>query len=190
MGVEAIGGKINIESELGKGSTFIMSLPASMAVKPALLFELNKQEFAIPLSYTEAVTSLSKSDVHKINTGLVARYLNKVISVVFLADLFAMESMKEIDKRGAFFTHYDKVKDDAELQLVIVSYNHRFVGLVVDRLLQQKEIVEKQLPHPIHNVALFSGTTILGTGKMCLVLDIARIMAHLFKEKRLGLSKI
>lgn len=190
MGVESIGGKISIESVLGKGSTFIMSLPASMAVKPALLFELNKQEFAIPLAYTEAVISIAKTDVHKINTGLVARYLNKVISVVFLADLFAMESMKEIDKKGAFFTHYDKLKDDAVLELVVVSYNHRFVGLVVDKLLQQKEIVEKQLPHPIHNVALFSGTTILGTGKMCLVLDIARIMAHLFKERRLGLSNI
>ncbi|MFK7796546.1 MAG: chemotaxis protein CheA [Aureispira sp.] len=190
MGVEAIGGKINIESVLGKGSTFIMSLPASMAVKPALLFELHAQEFAIPLAYTEAVTSIAKAEIHKINTGLVARYLNKVISVVFLADLFAMESMKDIDKKGAFFTHYNKVKDDAVLELVIVSYNHRFVGLVVDKLLQQKEIVEKQLPPPIHNVALFSGTTILGTGKMCLVLDIARIMAHLFKEKRLGLSKI
>lgn len=190
MGVEAIGGKINIESVLGKGSTFIMSLPASMAVKPALLFELDTQEFAIPLAYTEAVTSIAKTEIHKINTGLVARYLNKVISVVFLADLFAMESMKEIDKTGAFFTHYNKVKDDAVLQLVIISYNHRFVGLVVDKLLQQKEIVEKQLPPPIHNVALFSGTTVLGTGKMCLVLDIARIMANLFKEKRLGLSNI
>lgn len=189
MGVEAIGGKINIESTLGLGSTFTMALPASMAVKPALLFQLKEQEFAIPLSYTEAVIALPKAEIHKINTGLVARYLNKVISVVFLADLFAMESMKEIDERGAFFRHFDKVAEDAQLELVVVSYNHRFVGFVVDKLLQQKEIVEKKLPAPIHNVALFSGATVLGTGKMCLVLDVARIMAHLFKEKRLGLTK-
>ncbi|MGH1335945.1 MAG: chemotaxis protein CheA [Aureispira sp.] len=189
MGVEAIGGKINIESKLGAGSIFTMSLPASMAVKPALLFQLSAQEFAIPLSYTEAVIALPKAEVHKINTGLVARYLNRVISVVFLADLFAMESMQDIDQQGAFFTHFDKKEEDALLEMVIVSYNHRFVGLVVDKLLQQKEIVEKKLPAPIHNVALFSGATVLGTGKMCLVLDIARIMAHLFKEKRLGLTK-
>lgn len=190
MGVEAIGGKINIESTLGLGSTFTMALPASMAVKPALLFQLQEQEFAIPLSYTEAVIALPKAELHKINTGLVARYLNKVISVVFLADLFAMESMQEIDERGAFFRHFDKEPEDAQLELVIVSYNHRFVGFVVDKLLQQKEIVEKKLPAPIHNVPLFSGATVLGTGKMCLVLDVARIMAHLFKEKRLGLTKL
>lgn len=186
MGVESIGGKIAIESSLGIGTTFTMILPASMAVKPALLFQLNAQEFAIPLSYTEAVIALPKSSVHKINTGLVARYLNRVISVVFLADLFAMESMQEIEEKGAFFTHFDKTPDEANLELVIVSYNHRFVGFVVDKLLQQKEIVEKKLPAPIHQVPLFSGATVLGTGQMCLVLDMARIMGHLFQEKRLG----
>ncbi len=190
MGVEAIGGTINIESTLGVGSTFTMALPASMAVKPALLFYLKEQIYGIPLSYTEAVISMPKSELHKINTGLVARYLNRVISVVFLADLFAMESMKEIDNKGAFFTHFDQHPEEAEFELVIVRYNHRFVGVVVDKLLQQKEIVEKKLPPPIHNNPLFSGATVLGTGNMCLILDIARIMAHLFKEKRLGLSQI
>lgn len=183
--VEAIGGRVNIESTFGIGTTFTMVLPASMTVKSVLLFQLNAQEFAIPLSYTEAVIALHKSDIHKINTGLVARHLNKVISVVFLADLFAMETMKEIDKKGAFFTHFDQMSEEAVLELVIVKYNHYFVGFVVDKLLQQKEIVEKKLPAPIHNVALFSGATVLGTGKMCLVLDIVRIMSHLFKEKRL-----
>ncbi|BDS09782.1 chemotaxis protein CheA [Aureispira anguillae] len=186
MAVESIGGKISIETELGKGSTFILGLPSSMAVKAALLFELGGQEFAIALAYTSAVVAMQKSEIHKMNTGLIATYLGKTISIVFLSDLFAMESMKEIDKKGAFYQQFDQLEGDPKLDIVIVSYNNRLVGLVVDKLMQQKEIVEKKLPPPIDNVALFSGVTILGTGRMCLVLDIVSILSHLFREKRIS----
>jgi len=186
MAVESIGGKISVETELGKGTTFILGLPSSMAVKAALLFELNQQEFAIALAYTEAVISMPKEEIHKINTGLIATYLGKTISIVFLKDLFDLESMKDIETKGSLYKYFDTIEGNPNLDIVIVSYNNRLVGLVVDKLMQQKEIVEKKLPSPIDNIALFSGVTILGTGRMCLVLDIVSILLHLFKEKRIG----
>ncbi|MBL4648725.1 MAG: chemotaxis protein CheA [Aureispira sp.] len=186
MAVESIGGKIEVETELGKGTTFTLGLPSSMAVKAALLFQLDKQEFAIALAYTEAVISMQKEEIHKINTGLITTYLGKTISIVFLQDLFDMGSMKEIERKGSLYKQFDKIEGNPNLDIVIVSYNNRLVGLVVDKLMQQKEIVEKKLPSPIDNVALFSGVTILGTGRMCLVLDIVSILLHLFKEKRIG----
>lgn len=186
MAVESIGGKIRIETTLGKGTTFTLGLPSSMAVKAALLFQLDQQEFAIALAYTEAVISMPKDEIHKINTGLIATYLDKTISIVFLQDLFDLESMKEIETKGSLYKYFDKIKGNPNLDIVIVSYNNKLVGLVVDKLMQQKEIVEKKLPSPIDNVALFSGVTILGTGRMCLVLDIVSILLHLFKEKRIG----
>ncbi|WP_052592416.1 chemotaxis protein CheA [Aureispira sp. CCB-QB1] len=186
MAVESIGGKISIETELGKGTTFILGLPSSMAVKAALLFQLNQQEFAIALAYTEAVISMPKNEIHKINTGLISTYLGKTISIVFLQDLFEMETMKEIEEKGSLYKRFDEIEGNPNLDIVIVSYNHRMVGLVVDKLMQQKEIVEKKLPPPIDKVALFSGVTILGTGRMCLVLDIVSILSHLFREKRIG----
>lgn len=185
LAVESIGGKVSVQTELGKGSTFILSLPSSMAVKGALLFELNKQEFAIALNYTEAVISLHKSKIHKINTGLITTYLGKTISIVFLQDLFQLKNLKEVVKPGAFHTTFDLLQDDPKLDVVIVSYNNKMLGLVVDKLMQQKEIVEKTLPAPVDNVALFSGATILGNGNMCLVLDIVSILTHLFREKRM-----
>jgi two-component system chemotaxis sensor kinase CheA len=186
MAVESIGGKIGVETKLGTGTTFTLGLPSSMAVKAALLFQLAEQEFAIALAYTEAVISMPKEEIHKINTGLIATYLDKTISIVFLQDLFDLESMKEIEKKGSLYKHFDKIEGNPNLDIVIVSYNNRLVGLVVDKLMQQKEIVEKKLPSPIDNVALFSGVTILGTGRMCLVLDIVSILLYLFKEKRIG----
>jgi two-component system chemotaxis sensor kinase CheA len=186
MAVESIGGKIAVETELGKGTTFTLGLPSSMAVKAALLFQLKQQEFAIALAYTEAVISMPMAEIHKINTGLIATYLGKTISIVFLEDLFDLKSMKEIESKGSLYKRFDQIEGNPNLDLVIVSYNNRMVGLVVDKLMQQKEIVEKKLPAPVDNVALFSGVTILGTGRMCLVLDIVSILLHLFREKRIG----
>lgn len=180
---ESIGGKINVKTELGKGSTITLLLPSSMAVKGALLFELNKQEYAIPLSYTEAVVSIKKHDLHKVSSGIIAKYLGKTLSVIFLKDLFAMRTLEDLYQEKALYKAYDEVKDESKLEVMVVSYNNKYFGLVVDKLLQQKEIVEKALFRPMDALDLFSGATILGNGNVCLVLDIAAIANACFKEK-------
>lgn len=181
--VESIGGKISIETELGRGSTFTLSLPSSMAVKGALLFELNKQIFAIALTHTEAVISLRKNDIHKISTGLIANYLGKTISIIFLNDLFSVNGTANSYGDGVFHHSYNTISAEQKLDVVIVSYNKHLVGIVVDKLMQQKEIVEKALEKPVQHIPLFSGATILGDGSICLVLDVAGILKNLFKEK-------
>lgn len=181
--VESIGGKITIETELGKGSVFTLSLPSSMAVKGALLFELNKQSFAIALNHTEAVISLQRKDIHKISTGLISKYLGKTISIIFLNDLFKSNTNTNVTSDGFFHNTFDNLKEDQKLDVVIVSYDKHLVGFVVDKLMQQKEIVEKALEKPVQHIQLFSGATILGDGNICLVLDVAGILKNLFKEK-------
>lgn len=181
--VESIGGKITIDTELGKGSTFTLSLPSSMAVKGALLLELNNQSFAIALTHTEAVISLRKRDIHKISTGLISKYLGKTISIIFLNDLFRMNQIQNSIEDGDFHNTFEKVAEDQKLDVVIVSYDKHLVGFVVDKLMQQKEIVEKALEKPIQHIHLFSGATILGDGNICLVLDVAGILKNLFKDK-------
>lgn len=181
--VESMGGRISLSTRLGKGSTFTLSLPSSMAVKGALLFKLDNQEFAIALTYTEAVIALRKSAIHKINNGLISKYLDKTISIVFLKDLFELKNMKEISGRAVLHKTFDALKDDPKLDVVIVSHSNRLVGIVVDQLTQQKEIFEKTLSNPIDYIELFSGATILGNGTVCLVLDIARILSNLYREQ-------
>lgn len=181
--VESIGGKISIETILGKGSTFTLSLPSSMAVKGALLFELNNQSFALALSHTEAVISLKKSDIHKINNGLISKYLGRTISVIFLKDLFNLNFNQELSNEISFHDTFDKLNPEQKLDVVIVAYNKQLVGFVVDKLMQQKEIVEKALEKPVQHISLFSGATILGDGNICLVLDVAGILKKLLKEK-------
>lgn len=179
---ETIGGQIAIETEVGKGSTIKLSLPSSMAVKGALLFILGQQEFAFALSYTEAVISLYKKDIHKINHGLMSKYLDKTISIIFLEDLLNMSSLNEITNEGVFHNTYHKVTEDRKLDVIVVSHSGRFIGIVVDKLLQQKEIVENALSRPLDSVKLLTGTTILGNGNVCLVVDVAAIAEILFKS--------
>lgn len=174
---ESIGGKIEVITIVGEGSSFIMSLPSSMAVKGALLFELNQQEYAIPLNYTEAVISLKKSEFHLVNNGLVANYLDKTISIVFLRDLFT-GNVGNIQASS-----FDSLSEYSRNEVIIVSYGDKLAGFVVDKLLQQKEIVEKTLSEPLAQVEFISGATILGNGSVCLVLDVAGIIRKLFREK-------
>jgi len=179
--LDSIGGTVTVHSELGKGSVMRLRLPSSMAVKGALLFELNTGEFAIPLSYTDAVISLKKKEIHKVGNGLMATYLDKNISIVFLNDLFSSENLSD----RTLHKSYDALEAEEMIYVVVVSYNHHDIGFVVNKLLQQKEIVEKQLLPPLDQVKFISGGTIMGNGNVCLVLDTPSIANYLFKNNRL-----
>ncbi|MBB6462093.1 chemotaxis protein CheA [Flammeovirga kamogawensis] len=180
--VDAVGGKINTYTELGKGTTFSLSLPSSMAVKSALLFVVNDTEYAIPLSFTEAVISVKRSAIHKVGGGLVTTHLDDTITVMFLRDLFDCTNYDELQDAQLLHRSFDQIEDDeTKINIVVVSVDNRMIGFVVDRLLQQKEIIEKPLGKPVENARFISGATILGNGNVCLVLDANDISEFLFK---------
>ncbi len=170
--LDSIGGSIHVDSVPGEGSVFTLSLPSSMAVKSTLLFDLDGQVYAIPLSFTESVISIYKSDVHKAANGLITVHLNNTIHVVFLSDFFEQNCGKSNTKYRSF----DQLHPEQKLEIVVVSFGGKRIGLVVDKLLQQKEIVEKPLRKPFDNIPLLSGVTILGNGNVCLALSIPGIV--------------
>lgn len=182
--VESVGGSIFVESEIGKGSTFTLSLPSSMAVKNTLLFALDNTEYAIPLNYTEAVISVPKQSLKWVNKGLAMTYSDKTISVLFLKSIFNPELEENTPKKLL-----DKYDEDSKINMVIVSHNNRMVGIVVDVLRQRKEIIEKPLARPLEHVKYISGVTILGNGHVCLVLNTPAIVNSLFKMGRKNQNK-
>jgi two-component system chemotaxis sensor kinase CheA len=166
--LDSIGGTVHIETKIGEGTTFFLRLPSSMAVKSTLLFELDNETFAIPLAYTERVISIYKSDIHTVANGLIAVYQSRTISLVFLNNLFRQERSS--------MAALERFHPEAKLEIVVVSFNGKWVGFIVDKLLQQKEIIEKPLQKPADGVSFISGVTILGNGKVCLVLSIPGIL--------------
>ena len=182
--VDAIGGKIDVQTVPLQGTTITLTLPSSMAVKGALLFGLGQHTYAVPLSYTSAVTSFYKKDLHRVSQGLVADYLGKTIGIVFLKDLFALRSLQDLQQESVLQQSYEGLPPEQKLDVVLISYNHREIGVVVDKLYQQKEIVEKPLGYFFKNSPFVSGATILGDGQVCLVLDAPFLMNTLFKTQK------
>jgi len=178
--LDSIGGTIQVQSMVGEGTFFTLSLPASMAVKSTLLFELDAQTYAIPLSYTESVVSIYKSEIHKTASGLLAVHAGKTIHIVFLTDLFN-------GNKGQANSTFDKPHPEQKVEVVVTSIYEKRIGLVVDKLLQQKEIVEKPLRRPFDSIRLLSGVTILGNGSVCLALSIPGIANTLVSN---NISKI
>lgn len=184
--MDSIGGTIRVASVEGKGTVIQLTLPSSMAVKSSLLFELNEEVYAIPLAYTESVISLYKSDIHKAGGGLVATHLGKNIAVVFLKDVFDQQIEKAGYNANVLQSSFDKIHPEEKLEIVVVSFNNRTVGFVVDKLLQQKEIVEKPLMKPVDKIKFISGVTILGSGNVCLVLNVPHILHFIFSLSTSG----
>jgi len=184
--IDKIGGKVSVETNLGLGTTIELLLPASMAVKSALLFELSDEPMAIPLNYTESVINIPASQISSVPNGLITKYLDATITVLFLNDLFnSQHKVLEINDLKKSFKQTPKNKN---LNLIVVSYHNKMIGLVVDKLLQQKEIVEKPLFKPLDSLKYLSGVTILGNGSVCLVLDISGIIEALNKLRKTSIN--
>lgn len=170
--LDSIGGTVQVDTMMGEGSIFTLSLPSSMAVKSTLLFDLDNQTYAIPLAYTESVISIYKSAIHKAANGLITIHLDNTIHIVFLSDFFAQSLGKSKEKYASF----DQLHPEQKLEIVVVSFNGKRIGFIVDKLLQQKEIVEKPLRKPFDSISYLSGVTILGNGNVCLALSIPGIL--------------
>jgi two-component system chemotaxis sensor kinase CheA len=165
--IDSLGGRITVQSEKGKGTTFSLYVPTSIAVKGALLFDVNSHFFAIPLIHTEAVVTLPSTEIHQVGTAMVADIKDETLPLIDLRELFYGEKVSSMLGPRNF---------EKEIQdIVIVSYNNRKLGLIVDKLLRQQDIVVKPLQKPVDNVEMFGGVTLLGNGEVCLVLDVPTI---------------
>ncbi|MEX2336564.1 MAG: chemotaxis protein CheW [Fulvivirga sp.] len=161
--IDSIGGDLRIESELGKGTKFIMALPISMAVKSALLFKVGDDNFALPLLSIYAVVTASNKAIHNVGDVLMLEHKNESVELIYLNDFLF---------RDKYQTRFINLKRET-MDIIIVWYNNKKYGLVVDQLLRQQEIMIKPLQEPLDDNELFSGITLIGSGEVCYVLDVA-----------------
>ncbi|RYU76124.1 chemotaxis protein CheA [Hymenobacter persicinus] len=176
LAIDSLGGQLRVDSVLGQGTTFSLVLPTSIAVKGALLFEIADRSYAIPLMHTDSVVSLWPDEMHVIGGVLLARVLHENIPVVNLHDLLnsSEDGVLPTANKGSLVGRQD---------IIIVNYNNRKLGLIVDRFLRQQDIVIKPMSKPLDMIDLFGGVTLLGSGQVCLVLDVPAL-TRLFLAKR------
>lgn len=174
--IDSIGGLLKIDSKVGKGTTFTMQLPTSIAVKGALLFEVDQIFYAIPLIHTELVVAMNVNELHEVGDVMVADIGGETTTVVYLNEL--LNAPEGEMKLG------DKTKlKGIEQNIIVVSYNNRRLGLIVDKLYRQQDIVVKPLSRPLDKIELYSGVTLLGTGRVCLVLDVPAVTRYFINNR-------
>jgi two-component system chemotaxis sensor kinase CheA len=150
---------VEMETRTGKGTTFRLKLPLTLAIIRALLFNVGHQLYAIPLNAVAEIARAKESDVHQIHNYEVLQLGNRVLPVVRLG---------RAPQLGE--------PTDAKLFVLIISVGERKLGLVVDSMRGEEELVIKALDDRSVATDLVSGASILGDGRVVLIVNVPAIV--------------
>jgi two-component system chemotaxis sensor kinase CheA len=159
-GVEDLGGSVMISSSKGAGTTFSLWLPFTLAIIDAMLVSIADQTYAVPMGMISESHRFEASDVKKIRTREVVQLRGEVIPLIRMRTFFGI----------------DEVGKPPILSALIVQSRERRAALAVDELMIHQQIVVKSLDSRLRRVKGISGGTILGSGKIALILDIDSIL--------------
>ena len=184
--IEKIGGSVVVTSELGVGTTFKLRIPLTLAIVPALIIKTDDESFAIPqLNLVELVrleTREEKMQIESIQGSEFLKLRGDLTPVFRLSDTLSLEDVhrKTIALQSVvedIHNHEEKSEDlehkekDGAYNIVILSAENHFFGIIVDEILDTEEIVVKPLSSSLKHLTLFGGATIMGDGKVALILD-------------------
>lgn len=158
--ISNLNGIVDVETELGKGSKFSLKLPLTVAIIQSLIVGSGDEVFAIPLASVLETLRISKPDIRTINEKEVISLRDGVLSLVRLTDEFDIISTKENER----------------MYVVVIGLAEKKVGVVVENLYGQEEVVIKPLGHYLADIEAVSGATVTGDGKVVLILDIATMI--------------
>ncbi len=154
--IEALSGEVEVRSQLGVGSTWIIRLPLTLAIIQALMVKVGEEKYAISLGSIETIENITQEEIKQVQSKEVINLRGNVIPIIRLADVLDIES-----QHG----------ENDSMVVVIVKKGDKLAGIVVDELMGQQEIVIKSLGKYINKCKMISGATILGDGEVALILD-------------------
>jgi two-component system chemotaxis sensor kinase CheA len=161
--VEALRGRIDIQTKPGEGTTFSVRLPLTLAILDGLLIGVGRERFVVPTFAIRESLRPTPAQVHTINgEPRMILVRDRLLPLVWLADLFAASEPRV---------------PLAESTVVVIEDDHRSVGLVADRLIGKQEVVVKSLGETFADVTGVAGGAILGDGRIGLILDAHGITA-------------
>ena len=161
--VESLKGKILVSSVPGEGTTFTLRLPLTLAIIRAMLFWVEDRLLALPLSSIEKITRVSDRAIQFMTGKKVTRYRDKVISLISLEETLNIRPQTT-------------GRTDSKKYIIIVGLGDKLYGFLVDRLFGQEELVIKALDNHWGTINCTSGASILGDGRVVLILDAPSII--------------
>jgi len=159
--IEKLNGIIDIDSEVGRGTSIKLKIPLTLAIIQALLVGVQEEYYAIPLASVLETVRISKDEIYTVDNRSVMRLRNDVLSLVHIGDIFEVE----------------RIIDAAEhAYVVVLGLAESKLGLIVDSLVGQEEIVIKSLGEYLKGMEGIAGATIRGDGGVTLIVDVAALM--------------
>src|SRR6266849_4478359 len=164
-----LNGEIEIQSNSGTGTKFILKVPLTLIISPALFVRCGDANFALPLAIVEEIRRLRADEIEDIGGKLLTKVRDVVTEVIRLDSYLGLPPLEPIN--GYF-------------RMVVANADNRQVGLVVEEVIGKDEIVIKNLGEYLRRVKLFPGTTIAPDGRLILLLDLNRMIASEPSERK------
>jgi len=159
--IEKVNGIIDIESEMGKGSSMRLKIPLTLAIIQALLVGVQEEHYAIPLASVLETVRISKDEIYTVEGRSVMRLREDVLSLVHIGDIFEVERILDVSEHA---------------YVVVLGLGTSKLGLIVDTLVGQEEIVIKSLGEYLKGIDGIAGATIRGDGGVTLICDVVALM--------------
>lgn len=160
--LDKINGTVGIETELGKGSTFFLRIPLTVAIIQALIVDAEKEYYAIPINSISETLKIGVEDIQNLEGTEVIKIREDVINVLSVKELFKLPTRYESHIKSYY--------------AVILASEDKKVALLVNNLIGEQDIVIKTLKDKVTRVEGISGATILGDGTVSFILDIQTIV--------------
>lgn len=160
--LDKINGTVGIETELGKGSTFFLRIPLTVAIIQALIVDAEKEYYAIPINSISETLKIGIEDIQNLEGTEVIKIREDVINVLSVKELFKLPTRYESHIKSYY--------------AVILASEDKKVALLVNNLIGEQDIVIKTLKDKVTRVEGISGATILGDGTVSFILDIQTIV--------------
>ncbi|GAA8113118.1 chemotaxis histidine kinase/response regulator CheAY2 [Helicobacter pylori] len=159
--IEKLNGIIEIDSEVGVGTTQKLKIPLTLAIIQALLVGVQEEYYAIPLSSVLETVRISQDEIYTVDGKSVLRLRDEVLSLVRLSDIFRVDAILE---------------SNSDVYVVIIGLADQKIGVIVDYLIGQEEVVIKSLGYYLKNTRGIAGATVRGDGKITLIVDVGAMM--------------
>lgn len=159
--IEKLNGIIEIDSEVGVGTTQKLKIPLTLAIIQALLVGVQEEYYAIPLSSVLETVRISQDEIYTVDGKSVLRLRDEVLSLVRLSDIFKVDAILE---------------SNSDVYVVIIGLADQKIGVIVDYLIGQEEVVIKSLGYYLKNTRGIAGATVRGDGKITLIVDVGAMM--------------
>jgi two-component system chemotaxis sensor kinase CheA len=194
--LDQLGGTLEVDSAPGQGAAFSLRVPLTLAIIPCLMVRSGEQRYAIPQKDLEELVCLQPQSAQtRIETTLdqeVVRLRGRLLTLVRLAEVLDRPQSFDIEAREAIVRKYrgtgfqpagseridDRLEPDPMTLFAVVKVGERRFGLVVDEILKNEEIVVKPMHSLLKPLSCFSGATILGDGRVALILNMEGIVQH------------